>query len=146
MHPLILKLLVLCAPADFEAQSLFYRTDCTRRSKFLTHTLEQVHLFFSISNKNFYQPVRTLVQLEFAKTCDELFIRFQTEELQNHSHFPNLQKWLPETLLDVSSYFAFTLCTNGHALVYVRAFHPKTTTEARMRFLAAYAHTRNLIQ
>ena len=29
--------------------------------------------------------------------------------------------------------------------MYVRAFHPKTTTEARMRFLAAYAHTRNLI-
>ena len=40
LHPLILRLLVLCAPADFEAQSsFFYRTDCTRRSKFLTHSL-----------------------------------------------------------------------------------------------------------
>ena len=36
LHPLILRLLVLCAPADFEAQ----RTNCTRRYKFLTHTLK----------------------------------------------------------------------------------------------------------
>ena len=37
-HPL-LRLLVLCAPADFEAQISLFRTDCTRRFKFLTHTL-----------------------------------------------------------------------------------------------------------
>jgi hypothetical protein len=39
LHPLILRLLVLSAPADFEARALFYRIDCTCRSKFLTHAL-----------------------------------------------------------------------------------------------------------
>ena len=40
LHPLISRLLVLCAPADFEAQSSLL-TDCTRRSKILTHALYQ---------------------------------------------------------------------------------------------------------
>ena len=38
LHPLILRLLVLCAPADFETQSSPGCT-CTRRSKFLTHSV-----------------------------------------------------------------------------------------------------------
>ena len=38
LHPQILKLLVLCAPADFETQSSPGCT-CTHRSKFLTHSL-----------------------------------------------------------------------------------------------------------
>ena len=39
LHPLILRLLVLCAPADFETQSSPGYT-YTRRSKFLTHSLK----------------------------------------------------------------------------------------------------------
>ena len=43
LHPLILRLLDLCAPADFETQSsLLYRVDCTRRSKFRMHALLKV--------------------------------------------------------------------------------------------------------
>ena len=38
LHPQVLRLLLLLKTTDFEAQS-FYRTDCTRRSKFLTHAL-----------------------------------------------------------------------------------------------------------
>ena len=38
LHPLILRLLVLCAPAGFETQISPVCT-CTRRSKFLTHSL-----------------------------------------------------------------------------------------------------------
>ena len=38
LHPLILRLLVLCAPADFDTQSSPGYA-CTRRSKFLTHSL-----------------------------------------------------------------------------------------------------------
>ena len=38
LHLQIFRLLVL-KPADFEAWSLFYRTDCALRSKFLTHAL-----------------------------------------------------------------------------------------------------------
>ena len=38
LHPLILKLLVLCAPADLETQSSPGCT-CTHRYKFLTHSL-----------------------------------------------------------------------------------------------------------
>ena len=31
MHPLILRLLLLCAPVILRSRALFYRTDCTRR-------------------------------------------------------------------------------------------------------------------
>ena len=48
LHPLILRLIVLCAPADFETQSSPGCT-CTRRSKFLTHSL----IFFSFFEKQF---------------------------------------------------------------------------------------------
>jgi hypothetical protein len=37
------------APADFEAK---YRTDCTRRSKFLTHAL---YKHMTLSQTNFYR-------------------------------------------------------------------------------------------
>ena len=40
LHPLILRLLVLYVhPLILRPRALFYRTDCTRRSKFLTHAL-----------------------------------------------------------------------------------------------------------
>ena len=45
LHPLILRLLVLCAPAVFRPRALQDRCTCTRRSKFLTHSL-------SINRKN----------------------------------------------------------------------------------------------
>ena len=52
LHPLFLRLLVLCAPADFKVQSSlfsFYRTDCTRRFKFLFWTsLSSINLFSTI--------------------------------------------------------------------------------------------------
>ena len=37
------------APTDFEAQSTLYRTDCTRRSKFLMQALsvQKVYIFHS---------------------------------------------------------------------------------------------------
>ena len=50
LHPLILRLLVLCAPADFETQSSPGCT-CTRRSKFLTHCLS-----LPVPLKNYRRP------------------------------------------------------------------------------------------
>ena len=47
LHPQILRLLVLCAPADLWPRALFYRTDCTRRSKILTHALHCTLFFCS---------------------------------------------------------------------------------------------------
>ena len=40
LHLLILRLLVLCAPADFETQ-ISTGCTCTRRSKYLMHSLQQ---------------------------------------------------------------------------------------------------------
>ena len=40
LHPLKLRLLVLCAPTDFETQSS-PGCSCTLRSKFLTHSLDE---------------------------------------------------------------------------------------------------------
>ena len=53
--PLILRLLALCAPADFETQS-YQGCTCTRRSKFLTHSLimsgkTPIHIFSIFGSK-----------------------------------------------------------------------------------------------
>ena len=47
LHPLILRLLVLCAPADFETQSSPGCT-CTCRSRFLTHSLVPHHATYLV--------------------------------------------------------------------------------------------------
>ena len=46
LHPLILRLLYYVHPLILRPTTLFYRTDCTRRSKFLTHTLETEKLIY----------------------------------------------------------------------------------------------------
>ena len=40
LHPLILRVLLLCTPLILRPRAIFYRTDCPRRSKFLTHALD----------------------------------------------------------------------------------------------------------
>ena len=81
LHPLILRLLVLCAPADFETQSSPGCT-CTCRSKFLTHSL--IH-----KAKNALLPIQMITHekndhafhrltLNFTQTCKEdYFFKFR---------------------------------------------------------------------
>ena len=53
LHPRILRLLVLLPPVDFEAQCSIAVTDCTRRSKFLTHALTLISIPFKVKNASF---------------------------------------------------------------------------------------------
>ena len=46
--PRILRLLVLLDPRILRPRALFYRTECTCRSKFLTYTLKYKHFYLSL--------------------------------------------------------------------------------------------------